>query len=189
MDAQDTQDNQDGRLLRNLQSVKYKPLIIIDLIQNSPRQFPYFIPLFEKEATGRSGMSADGQANRGSPPESKVVKWSRKLRVLRIGDRGGIRECQVDSQEHTVRTWSYREWKLSVARDDFREGLSNCGYATARSRLTGPVNNHEVQNRVQLRLWRQSQGHRCQAAAFGKPRLRITSNPPTRETRAPSRPD
>ena len=50
----DAQDNQHGRLLRDLQSLKYKPLIVIDLTRISPLQFPYFVPLFEKESTGPS---------------------------------------------------------------------------------------------------------------------------------------
>ncbi len=36
MDAQDAQDYQDGRLLHDLQSLKYKLLIIIDLLWESP---------------------------------------------------------------------------------------------------------------------------------------------------------
>ena len=46
-------------LLHSLQSLKYKPLIIIDLLWISPLQFPHYIPLFEKEPTGRSRMLAD----------------------------------------------------------------------------------------------------------------------------------
>ena len=59
IDRQDGQDKQDETLLHSLQSLKYKPLIIIDLLQISPLQFPHYIPLFEKDSTGRSRMLAD----------------------------------------------------------------------------------------------------------------------------------
>ena len=59
IDTQDRQDKQDEKLLHSLQTLKYKPLLIIDLPWISPLQFPHYIPLFEKESTGRSGMLAD----------------------------------------------------------------------------------------------------------------------------------
>ena len=55
----DRQDKQDEKLLHSLQSLKYKPLNIIDLLWINPLQFPHFIPLFEKESTGRSRTLAD----------------------------------------------------------------------------------------------------------------------------------
>ena len=55
----DAQDNQDGTLLHDLQTFKYKPLLIIDLIRISPLQFPHFIPLFERESNGPFGTLAD----------------------------------------------------------------------------------------------------------------------------------
>ncbi len=58
----DRQDKQDEKLLHSLQSLKYKPLIIVDLLRISPLQFPHYIPLFEKESTGRSRMLADRSA-------------------------------------------------------------------------------------------------------------------------------
>ena len=58
----DRQDKQDEKLLHSLQSLKYKPLIIVDLPWISPLQFPHYIPLFEKESTGRSRMLADRSA-------------------------------------------------------------------------------------------------------------------------------
>ena len=63
MDAQDAQDNQDVRLLHDLQSLEYKPLIMLDLLWIGPLQFPHYIPLFEKEPTGRSRMLADGNCS------------------------------------------------------------------------------------------------------------------------------
>ena len=63
MDTQDEQDKEDETLLHSLQSIKYKPLIIIDLLWISPLQFPHYIPLFEKEPTGRSRMLADGNCS------------------------------------------------------------------------------------------------------------------------------
>ena len=45
-----------------LQSLKYKPLIIIDLLLISSLQFPHYFPLFEKEPTGRSRMLTDRSA-------------------------------------------------------------------------------------------------------------------------------
>ena len=62
IDRQDGQDKQDEKLLHSLQSLKYKLLIIIDLLRISPLQFPHYIPLFEKESTGRSRMLADRSA-------------------------------------------------------------------------------------------------------------------------------
>ena len=58
----DRQDRQDEKLLHSLQSLKYKPLIIIDLLWISPLQSPHYIPLFEKEPTGRSRMLGDMSA-------------------------------------------------------------------------------------------------------------------------------
>ena len=55
MDAQDAQDNQDGTLLHDLQSFKYKALIIIDLLWTSPLQIPHFIPLFKRNPLDYSG--------------------------------------------------------------------------------------------------------------------------------------
>ena len=52
MDTQDRQDKQDEKLLHSLQSLKYKPLIIIGLLRISPLQFPHYIPLFEREPIG-----------------------------------------------------------------------------------------------------------------------------------------
>ena len=52
IDAQDAQDNQDGTLLRGLQSIKCKPLIIIELLWISPLQSPHFIPLSAGESIG-----------------------------------------------------------------------------------------------------------------------------------------
>ena len=52
----------DTLVMHSLQSLKYKPLIIIDLLRISPLQFPHYIPLFEKEPTGRSRMLADRSA-------------------------------------------------------------------------------------------------------------------------------
>ena len=58
----DRQDKQDEKLLHSLQSLNHKPLIIIDLLRISPLQSPHYIPLCEKESTGRSGMLADRSA-------------------------------------------------------------------------------------------------------------------------------
>ena len=60
--AQDAQDCQDGRLLHDLQSFKYKPLIIIDLLWVSPLKSPHYIPLFEKESAGPSRTFVDRSA-------------------------------------------------------------------------------------------------------------------------------
>ena len=50
------------KALRSLQALKCKPLFIIDILRISPLQFPHYIPLFEKEPTGRSRMLADSSA-------------------------------------------------------------------------------------------------------------------------------
>ena len=62
IDTQDRQDKQDEKLLHSLQSLKHKPLIIIDLLRLSPLQFPHYIPLFERESIGRSRTLADRSA-------------------------------------------------------------------------------------------------------------------------------
>ena len=50
------QDNQEGRLLHDLQPIDYKTLIIIDLISIGRLEFPHYIPLFKKEFTGPPKM-------------------------------------------------------------------------------------------------------------------------------------
>ncbi len=54
MDAQDAQDNQDRRPLRDPQSLKYKPLITKEFIWISLLRFPHYIPFIEKEPPGQS---------------------------------------------------------------------------------------------------------------------------------------
>ena len=76
MDRQDGQDKQDQTLLHSLQSLQYKPLIIIDLLRISPLQSPHYIPLFEQESMGRSRMLADRSA--------VTVRSSRGLDLLRV---------------------------------------------------------------------------------------------------------
>ena len=62
IDTQDRQDNQDETLLHSLQPIFCNSLFIIDLLRISQLQLPHYIPLFEKESTGRSGMLADRSA-------------------------------------------------------------------------------------------------------------------------------
>ncbi len=55
----DAQDNQDGRLLHDLQPINCNLLIIIDLLWISPLQFPHYVPLFEEEPVGPFRTLAD----------------------------------------------------------------------------------------------------------------------------------
>ncbi len=70
-------------LLRSLHSIKYKPLIIIDLPRISPLRFPYCIPLFERGSTGRSKTLADTSAEYQPRLRGRQVEWQ----VARTADR------------------------------------------------------------------------------------------------------
>lgn len=63
-----------------------------------------------------------------------------------------------------------------------RQGETSGGYPTARSRVSRPVNGHQSRSPVLLRPWKQMQGHYCQAAESGTPRLVNLSNPCSNES-------
>ena len=83
---QKAQDKQDEKLLHSLQSLKYKPLIIKDLLWISPLQSPHYIPLFEKEPTGRSRMLVDGSAEYQPWVRAHQVEWQ----AARASDRRSL---------------------------------------------------------------------------------------------------